>query len=120
MRKPNLVEKIILWALVIMLTLNFIFSLLVAIVNPEAWFFGEKLGGIKAVCWLLTNGMIGIIIGFSLIQKYKYGLLTSFFFFIYNFVNVMLIPFPQPLASPFFSLGLIISFIGLTMMGDGN
>ncbi len=118
MRKQKLVKKTIIWTLAIMFTLNFIFSLLIAIMNPEAWFFGAKLEGTKAVCWLLTNGIIGIIIGFSLIQQYKYGLLTSFFFFIYNFVNAMLIPFPQPVASPFFSLGLIISFIGLTMMGD--
>jgi len=28
-----------------MLALNFIFSLLIASVNPEAWFFEHKLGG---------------------------------------------------------------------------
>lgn len=44
-----------------MLALNFIFSLLIAGVNPEAWFFGHKLGGTEATCWLITNGFAGVI-----------------------------------------------------------
>ncbi len=109
MKERNLIA----WTLPVMLALNFMLSLLVAIANPEAWFFGYKLEGLKADCWLLTNGIIGMTIGFSIIQKWKYGFLASFLFFLMNFVNSLLIPVKFFLPSPFFSLGLIISFLGL-------
>ena len=107
--------KVIKWILAIMLALNFIFSLLIAGVNPEAWFFGHKLGGTEATCWLITNGFAGVIIAFSLMWGWKYDLLATFLFFSMDFVDTLLIPVKFFLPSPFFSIGLIISFLGLVM-----
>jgi hypothetical protein len=98
-----------------MLFLNFIFSILLLLINQEAWFFVYKLRGIKATCWLLTNGIIGLIIGFSLLRNWRYDLQASLLFFAYNFVNVMIIPLQGKAYPPFYSFGLIVSLLGLVM-----
>jgi len=105
--------KSIKYALVIMLILNFIPSLMLLLVNPEAWFFGYKLGGIKASCWLLTNGIIGLILAYSLLRDLKYGFLAAFLFFLANFINVMIIPLQGLAYPPLYSLGLILSLLGV-------
>jgi len=103
------------YALVIMLILKFILSPVPLLVNPEAWFFGYKLGGIKASCWLLTNGTIGLVLAYSLLKDIRHGFLAAFLFFLVNFVNVMMIPLQGLAYHPFYSLGLILSLIGVVV-----
>ena len=112
MKKVNIIE-VIRYVLAIMLILNFTLSLVPILINSEAWFFRHKLGGIKASCWLLTNGVIGLVLGYSLLIDLKYSFLAVFLFFAANFVNVMMIPLKGLAYPPFYSLGLILSLIGV-------
>ena len=79
------------------------------LVNQEAWFFGYKIEGIKASCWLLTNGIIGLVPAYSLLRSLRYSFLATSFFFLVNFINSMVIPLQGLAYSPFYSLGLILS-----------
>jgi len=107
------IQKIIIAVLVVMFCLNFVFSLLISLINPETYFFGSKIGGIKAVCWLLTNGVTGLIIAYSLFRSWRYDFLASLLFFGYNFANIMISITPALALPPLFSAGIILSFIGL-------
>ncbi len=107
--------KTIKYTLVTMLILNFIMPLITLTINQEAWFFGHKLGGIKASCWLLTNGIAGLVLAYPLLKEVRYGFLAVFLFFVVNFVNVMLIPLQGLAYPPFYSLGLILSLIGVIL-----
>ena len=61
------------YALTLLLILNFILPLIITlVVNQEAWFFGYKLCGIKASSWLLTNGIIGLILAYSFLLPGTY------------------------------------------------
>ena len=88
-------------------------SLIPLLINPEAWFFGYKFGGTKASCWLLTNGIIGLMLAYSLFKNVRYSYLAVFTFFLANFVNVMMIPINT--FSPFYFLGIILSLIELSL-----
>ncbi len=112
-RMRSVTMKGIKYTLVIMLILNFILPLITFVVNREAWFFGYKLGGIKASCWLLTNGIIGLILAYSLLKDIRYSFLAAFLFFVVNFINVMIIPLQGLAYPPFYSLGLVLSLIGV-------
>jgi len=105
--------KAIKYALMLLLILNFILPPITFAVNQEAWFFGYKLGGIKASCWLLTNGIIGLILAYSLLKDIRYSFLAAFLFFVVNFINVMIIPLQGKSYPPFYSLGLILSLLGV-------
>ena len=105
--------KVIKYALVAMLILNFVLPLITFTVNQEAWFFGYKLGGLKASCWLLVNGGVGLIIAYSLLKNVEHCLLATFLFFAVNFVNIMIAPLQRLAYPPFYSLGLILSLLGL-------
>ncbi len=83
MKKTSVIE-VIKHVLAIMLILNFILPLITFVVNQK--------GGIKASCWLLTNGIIGLILAYSLLRELRYSFLAIFLFFVVNFVNVMIIP----------------------------
>jgi len=63
----------IVYATAAMLILNFMLFSIPLLVNPGAWFFGHKLGGIKASCWLLANGIIGLILVYSLLKDVRYS-----------------------------------------------
>ncbi len=112
-RMRSVTMKGIKYTLVIMLILNFILPLITFVVNREAWFFGYKLYGIKAPCWLLTNGIIGLILAYSLLKDIRYSFLAAFLFFVVNFINVMIIPLQGLAYPPFYSLGLVLSLIGV-------
>jgi len=98
-----------------MLILKFILSLVSLLVNPEAWFFDYKLDGIKASCWLLTNGIIGLVFAYSLLKDLRYGFLAVFIFFVVDFVNAMMIPLQGLAYPPFYSLGLVLSLLGVVL-----
>ncbi|MCD6593815.1 hypothetical protein J7L00_07040 [Candidatus Bathyarchaeota archaeon] len=115
-KMESIALKSIKYALMLLLILNFILPLIITlVVNQEAWFFGYKLGGIKACSWLLTNGIIGLVLAYSLLKDIKYSFLAVFLFFLVNFVNVMMIPLQGLAFSPFYSLGLILSLIGVVL-----
>jgi len=101
------------YALMLLLILKFILSLIPLLVNPEAWFFGYKLGGIKASRWLLTNGIIGLVLAYSLLKNIRYSFLAAFIFFVVDFVNAMMIPVRTYHPLPF--LGLILSLLGVVL-----
>ena len=105
--------KSIKYALMLLLILNFILPLIALTLNQEAWFFGYKLGGRKASCWLLTNGAVGLILTYCLLKNMRHSFLATFLFFVVNFVNVMIIPLQGKAYSSFYSLGLILSLIGV-------
>ncbi len=111
--KETSITEVIRYALAIMLVLNFAFSLIPVLINQEAWFFGHKLYGIKAPCWLLTNGIIGLILAYSLLKDIRYSFLAAFLFFVVNFINVMIIPLQGLAYPPFYSLGLVLSLLGV-------
>jgi len=50
----KIVEKIVRYILMIPLMLNFLDSVFVSYINPESYFFGEKLVGFAAIVYLLT------------------------------------------------------------------
>ncbi len=111
--------KVVRWTLTIMLIFYFVSSLLVVIFNRDylcVCFFGHCLESIKADCWLLTNGVIGLIIGYSLIKKWNHSFLASFLFFLVNFINSLFVSENLIVFSSFFhSLGFTISSLGLVV-----
>ena len=101
-------------ALIAVLSLNLISSLFVAVVNPEAFFFGNKLGGTLATVYLLANGFSGMIVAYALYRSDARGQYVSVAFFGYNFTEVLftnLRAFDRLAVSPLHSLGLLISML---------
>ena len=105
-------SRAIKYALETMLVLNFILSLIPLLINPEAWSFSYKLGGIKASCWLLTNGIIGLILAYSLFKNVRYSYLAVLIFFLVNFVNVIT---NTNAFSPFYFSGTVLSLAGFVL-----
>jgi hypothetical protein len=101
-------------ALIVVLSLNLISSFFVAVVNPEAHFFGNKLGGTLATVYLLANGFSGIIVAYALYRSEGRGQYASVAFFGYNFTEVLvtnLRAFDRLEVPPLHSLGLLISML---------
>jgi hypothetical protein len=76
-------------ALIAALSLNLISSFFVAVVNPEAFFFGNKLGGTMATAYLLANGFAGMIVAYALYRSEWRGQYISVAFFGYNFTEAL-------------------------------
>jgi hypothetical protein len=101
-------------ALIAVLSLNLISSFFVAVVNPEAHFFGNKLGGAQATAYLLANGFAGIIAAYALYRSEGQGQYISVAFFGYNFTETLFTnvrAFDRLAVSPLHSLGLVISML---------
>ncbi len=101
-------------ALIVVLSLNLISSFIIAVVNPEAHFFGNKLGGTLAATYLLVNGFSGMIVAYALYRFEGWGQYASVVFFGYNFTEVLftnLRAFDRLKISPLHSLGLLISML---------
>lgn len=100
--------------LIVILGLNFLISLLFVTINSEAYFFGNKLGGINAAFYLLINSSIGIIVAYILLKKEGKGVYFSILFFGYNFIETLftnMYSFNIYTISPLFSIGLILSVV---------
>ncbi len=110
MKKAKIIRAIK-YALEMMLILNFALSIIPVLINPEAWLFGHKLGGIKACCWLLANGAIGLMLAYLLFKDVKHCYLAAAIFFLVNFVNVIVIPIST--FSPFYFFGVVFSLVGV-------
>lgn len=101
-------------ALIAVLSLNLMSSFFVAAVNPEAHFFGGKLGGTLATAYLLANGFVGMIVAYTLYKSEGRGQYTSAAFFGYNFIEALFTnmrAFDRLAVSPLHSLGLVISML---------
>lgn len=106
------------YALVVLLVLNFLGSGFIAVINPESYFFGAKLGGIEASVYLLTNGVVGVVIAYALLRKENVGKFLSGLYFGYNFSEVLITNLSSGfgwLVSPLFTMGLMLSIVHLIM-----
>jgi len=102
------------WALIAVLSLNLISSFFVAVVNPEAFFFGNKLGGTMATAYLLANGFAGMIVAYALYRSEWRGQYISVAFFGYNFTEALFTnvrALDRLAVSPMHSIGLVISIL---------
>jgi hypothetical protein len=101
-------------ALIAALSLNLISSFFVAVVNPEAFFFGNKLGGTMATAYLLANGFAGMIVAYALYRSEWRGQYISVAFFGYNFTEALFTnvrALDRLAVSPMHSIGLVISIL---------
>lgn len=102
------------YALVLLLVLNFLGLGFISVINPESYFFGAKLGGINASLYLLTNGVVGVVIAYALLIRKKIGKFLSAVYFGYNFSEGLITNLSfgwGSLISPVFTLGLILSIV---------
>jgi len=107
-------EKVARHALTALLVLSFLFSVLVSLVNPESYFFGEKLSGQKAIIHLLAGGISGIAIAYLLFKKKSVGEVLSTFYFAYFSIETLIANLSLGfglLPSPLFTTGLAISTV---------
>ena len=121
MRNISLAD-IVRYILIFLLGLNFSGLVFTSFINPEAYFFGIKLGGINASIYLLANGLVGVAIAYTLLKKKNLGGYSSVLYFGCNFTevlvtNISVIPnlfFPfYFIISPLYTTGLILSIVFL-------
>jgi hypothetical protein len=101
-------------ALIAALSLNLVSSFFVMFVNPEAYFFGNKLGGAPATAYLLANSFTGMIVAYALYRSEGRGKYASAVFFGYNFAEVLFTnvrAYDRLAVSPLHSLGLVVSLL---------
>ena len=100
--------------LALLLLINMLGSLFIVIINPEATFFGTKLGGEPAAIYLATVGIIGGIIAFLLMKNWHGNEVLAVIYFGILFIEALItnISFGFGyLISPMFALGLAVSII---------
>lgn len=110
--KGKFLENFAGYTLVILLVLSFLGSVFVSAVNPEVYFFGQKLAGEKAVVYLLIRGTLGIGIAFTFLKKKSEGAILSVLYFGYLFheTSIANISLGYHLSiSPLSAVGLAIS-----------
>ena len=100
--------------LIVVLSLNLISSFFIAVVNSEAHFFGNKLGGTLATAYLLASSFAGMIVAYALHRFERRGRYASAVFFGYNFTEALFTnmrAFDRLAVSPLYTLGLLISML---------
>ncbi len=116
--KKKILENFLRSGLSILLNLNFLSSVFVSYINPESYFFGEKLIGANATIYLLAGGIAGIIIVFFLFKKKSMGIILSLLFFGYFFIEGLMTNLSLGFGfdtSPFPKVGLSLSIILLVI-----
>lgn len=101
-------------ALLGVLILSTTSSFFVAIANPEAHFFGQKLGGSMADVYLLANSCFGVVVAIAILRWEGNVWYLPIAFFGYNFVEILftnIYTFDRAVVSPLHSLGLTISVL---------
>ena len=110
-------SKILIISLILLISVLIIGNIAIAIINPEAYFFGNKLGGTSAIIYLLTNSFVGFTIINFLITSSNSNLKIMIFtliYFIYNIVEsvmtslILFHEYNLPIA---FILGFLITLI---------
>lgn len=112
--KKKILENCLRFGLMIILMLNFIDSILISFTNPEAYFFGEKLGGFIAIIYILTGGVAGVVIVYFLFKKKSKGEILSLFYFGYFIVEGLITNLSHGfgfVVSPIAQVGLGISMV---------
>jgi len=106
------------YSLIVLLVLYFLGSVFSIFTNPEGYFFGEKLGGQRAIIYLSIYVTVGILIVYLLFKKKSVGEVLSVlyfgYFFIENLITNLLLGLGL-LISPLAVIGLVISIILLAM-----
>ena len=93
-------------------------NIIVAIINPEAYFFGNKFGGISAIIYLLINSFFSGMIIYLFYKKLQIVLTLSLLYFIYNIsesVMTSMILFHEYRSSSILIFGLILSILILIL-----
>ena len=114
MKERKVLENIVRYTLVFLLVLSFLCSIFISFINPESYFFGEKLSGGKAKIYLLLGGITGIIIAYLLLKKKNKGEILSVLYFGYFFMETLITNLSLGfgfLISPLSTIGLVISII---------
>lgn len=109
-------NKILIISLVLSISILIIGNIATVIINPEAYFFGNKLGGISATIYLLINNFIGLTIIYFLITNSNSNKIMIFtlIYFIYNIIESIttsLILFREYNFPIVFILGFLITLI---------
>ena len=88
--KKKIIEYVIILVLSIILNLNFLSSVFLSYINPENYFFGNKLVGTNAIIYSLTGGFSGLIIVFYLFKIRSVGIILSLVYFGYFFIESLI------------------------------
>lgn len=118
MTKKKILENFARYTLVVLLVLSFLSLIFVSVVNPESYFFGEKLGGGKATIYLSIGGVAGIVIAYLLFKKKSGCELLLVLYFGYFFTETLITNLSLGfgfLISPLFTMGLVISIVLLVV-----
>lgn len=111
--KKGIIEHVARYTLIALLVVVLLGSVFVSTINPEAYLFGEKLSGTKAVFFLSFRGIIGVLIAYLLFERKHVGDILSVLYFAF-FVSETLITniiSGLGLSSPLNSVGLAFSII---------
>jgi hypothetical protein len=114
----KVLEKVVRYTLVVLLVLSFVSLVFISLINPESYFFGEKLSGKIATTYLLIGGIAGIIIAYLLFKKKSEGKILSVLYFGYFFIEILVTNLSLGfgfLISPLFTMGLVISIVLLVI-----
>lgn len=118
-------KQILRSVLILTLAMMTIGNTALALINPEAYFFGNKLGGISAVLYLMMNSFVSvtIILFFLRGKKLEIVLILSLLYFIYNIIESIitsLILFREFGFPPILIFGFLITIISLIFRDKKN
>ncbi|WP_048086620.1 hypothetical protein [Ferroglobus placidus] len=100
--------------LIAVLGISFISKIFIAYLNPEIFFFGEKLGGDKARIYLLANALVGIFLVALLLKKdYWKGTVLAILYFGYNACEGYI---SYQTVTPFTLLSLLLPILTLILL----
>lgn len=112
-------KQILKSVLILTLAIMAIGNTALALINPEAYFFGNKLGGMPAVLYLMMNSFASVTIIYLLFlrgKKLEIVLILSLLYFIYNIIESIitsLILFHEFGFPPILIFGFLITIISL-------
>jgi hypothetical protein len=87
---------------------------MIAIINPECFFLGAKLGGEPARAYLIANILVGIACIYLLLRAPIKGAILSILYSGYNIAQVELSPFHT--LSPLYISGLVSAIALLVLI----
>jgi hypothetical protein len=107
--------------LILILAIISIGNIALVFINPEAYFFGNKLGGMPAVLYLTINSILSSAIIFLFLsgKKLRIVLILSLLYFIYNIIETImtsLILFHEFGFPTILIFGFLITIISLTVL----
>lgn len=106
----KVIQKVARHIITVFLAILFLAAFFIVLINPESYFFGNKLGGIPAVKLLLAEAVSAIVIFFLLFKKKAVGEILSLMFFEYRFLEASISDlriFQHSYEIPLSNIGLI-------------